>query len=98
MKPLSSITLSLIAAASAAYPDGLVANVLDANGQLKLDQPGDTLATFIAVEIADVTRDENSAIQAASFAASAIQRASEELHAVAVRLRQAEADAGEQNV
>lgn len=89
---LSPITLSLIAAASAAYPDGLVADVLDANtGQRNPLLPGDTLAEFIAVEIAEVTRGEDHPEQAAHLAACAIERAMEELTAVGTALRRAEA-------
>lgn len=94
MKPLSPITLSIIAAASSVYPDGLVAEVLNPiTGALYPMQPGDTLAQFVALEIEKATRGEGSEQYAAALAADAIERAAAQLTKVANELRDREADA-----
>jgi hypothetical protein len=95
---LSPITLSLISVASSAYPDDAVAGLLSPNtGELFapfLRDPAhcdDTLAQFIAIEIADVTRGESNPVIAAREAERAIRRAAEELTQVADKLRYEEA-------
>lgn len=96
---ISPVTAALIAAASAAYPDGLIADCLNPNTpdgfQLPEDMPGDTLAAFIAREIVEVTMGEPSPLEGAATARRAMERARRELDAVIDALVEAEARAGE---
>ncbi len=83
MPKLSPITLSLIAAAANAYPDGLVSEVLNPeNGERLTPKVGDTLAEFIAIEIAEVTEGYTRPTDAAETAARALRRARDELDKV----------------
>ncbi len=88
----SDITRYLIAAASTAYPDGLIEAAHLSQTESGV-QVGDTLAEFLALEIADVTKGETDPETAAGLAAEAVERAAEELTKVAERLRDVQANA-----
>lgn len=78
----------LIAAASAVYPDGLIAETYDrTRNRVRRGEVGDTLAEFVAIEITEVAQGAKSIEAAAGHCADAIDRSARELVKVAQALR-----------
>ena len=82
----SEMTLNqLIAAAAGAYPEAYVLNYWNTEASEPKDNPigGDTLAAFIARELADTYDEEASDAEKIETAARKMQEASRDLQAVA---------------
>ena len=80
----------IIAVANGAYPDGKVAEYWENGASQAVDtRAGDTLALFVAREIADAVRGETDKEAAYFRAAAAMRSAARELEGVADALSEA---------
>ena len=78
----------LIAAAASAYPEAYVLNYWNAEASEPKDNPvgGDTLAQFVALELADTYDEAATDTEKIDTAARKMREAAEDLHSVATAL------------